>query len=391
MAGICTARTFSPIRAIAAVVVVAATSLLLGACAQVGGPGQAASLLSEPDSQSPGGTPPDAGATPQKAAEYWSKVHAKNPSDPDASLHYARALKALGDKQRAVDVLKQAVTANPAHRGLNGEYGRLALDMNQIDLAQQLLERGDDPNNPDWRVVSARGTALAKAGKYRESIPFYERALTLSPNQPTVLNNLALAYAMEGDAARAEPLLKRAASAGAGEPRINQNLALVLGLQGKYDEAKLSAARSLPPDSAAADVDFVKRMVRAEPRPLTTAALTEAMGTPGGVEKTPLAPPARTAKAAAPAKAPATPSDAAEKADKPEKAAAAKPAKVAKAPVAPPPPPPVAAAPAAAPQKVAGKTEDPNAQPELRGSADDTGARMLSGWTTQAAASRKSD
>ena len=81
-------------------------------------------------------------------------------------------------------------------------------------MAQKLLEQADDPANPDWKVISARGTVLAKQGLYRDAIPFYERALALAPDQPSVLNNLALAHAMEGNADKAEPLLKQAAAAG---------------------------------------------------------------------------------------------------------------------------------------------------------------------------------
>jgi hypothetical protein len=42
----------------------------------------------------------------------------------------------------------------------------------------------------------------------------------------------------------------------------------VLGLQGKYDEAKVAAARDLPADKAAADVDYVRRIVMLEARPM---------------------------------------------------------------------------------------------------------------------------
>ena len=81
-----------------------------------------------------------------------------------------------------------------------------------MSVAQKLLEQADDPTNPDWRVISARGTVLAKQGSYRDAIPLYERALALAPDQASVLNNLALAHAMEGHPDKAEPLLKRAAA-----------------------------------------------------------------------------------------------------------------------------------------------------------------------------------
>ena len=117
----------------------------------------------------------------------------------------------MGEKRQALAVLQQASNFHAGNRDLNSEYGRLALEFDQVSLAQKLLEQADDPANPDWRMISARGTVLAKQGSYRDAIPFYERALALAPDQPSVLNNLALAHAMEGNADQAEPLLKRAA------------------------------------------------------------------------------------------------------------------------------------------------------------------------------------
>ena len=208
----------------------------------------------------------------QKATEYWGKEFAKNPRDAQIALNYARNLKALGEKRQALAVLQQASVFHGAHRGLNAEYGRLALEFDQVSLAGKLLEQADDPTKPDWKLISARGTVLAKQGRYRDAIAFYERALVLAPDQASILNNLALAHAMEGHPDKAEPLLKRAAAAGGHEPRVGQNLALVLGLQGKYDEAKLTAARDLPADNAAANVDYVRNIVKLQPKPLSTAA-----------------------------------------------------------------------------------------------------------------------
>jgi Flp pilus assembly protein TadD len=79
---------------------------------------------------------------------------------------------------------------------LTSEYGRLALELNQINVAGQALAAADDPTRPDWRVISARGTVFAKQGKYGEAVPFYERALALAPDNPTIMNNLAMAHAI---------------------------------------------------------------------------------------------------------------------------------------------------------------------------------------------------
>ena len=207
-----------------------------------------------------------------KATEYWGKIYAKNTKDAQAALNFARNLKAQGEKQQALAVMQQASTANPTHKGIAGEYGRLLLEFNHITQAEKLLELADDPINPDWKVISARGTVFAKQSQYSKAVPLFERALQLAPDQPSVMSNLALAYAMEGKVEKAEPLLRKAAALG-GDARVNQNLALVLGLQGKYDEAKQAIASDVPPDRAAANIEYLRQMVK-----LDAQADAEAVG-----------------------------------------------------------------------------------------------------------------
>jgi Flp pilus assembly protein TadD len=230
----------------------------------------------------------------QKATEYWGKAYAKNPRDLKAALAFARNLRAMGEKGQALSVLQQASIYAGNNRELAGEYGRLALEQGQLGLAQKLLDAADDPARPDWRIVSARGTALAKQGQYKDAIPLYERALTLSHNNPSILSNLAMAHVAEGQAARAEELLRLAvAEAGSDDVRVRQNLALVLGLQGKHEEAQPLAARDLSADAAASDTEYVRRLVRNDPA-------TEGASAPASVAAAPAAAaPVKTASAKA--------------------------------------------------------------------------------------------
>jgi Flp pilus assembly protein TadD len=262
-----------------------ASAILLGACANGGG-SPLALLNQEPESEQSEQKVADAKAPPQteleKATEYWGKMYKKDQSDAQPAINYARNLKALGQKEQALNVLQAAHQYHPSNRQLNSEYGRLSLEMDQYGAAQKLLEQADDPTRPDWKTISARGTVLAKQGKYNEAIPHFERALAVSPGQPSVLNNLALARAMNGQADKAEALLRQAAAAddNADNPKISQNLSLVLGLQGKYDEAKSTGQKALSQDSAAEDVNYMRQIVKLEQRsaipPQTVAtALTQ--------------------------------------------------------------------------------------------------------------------
>lgn len=248
-------------------VVVLAGCTLLGACAQSEKP-SLPDLVTQNDEATQAAEPQPAVTGKSelaKATEYWGKEYAKDPRNLEAALNYAKDLKAMGEKKRALSVLQQASILHGNSRELASEYGRLAIEFDQIGLANRLLAAADDPVNPDWRVISARGTVLAKQGKYKEAIPFFERALTFAHDQPSILSNLALAHAMNGEPKRAETLLRQAAATDRNSLKIRQNLALVLGLQGKYDEAKLLASHDLPAESAEENADYLRRIVKLEP------------------------------------------------------------------------------------------------------------------------------
>jgi Flp pilus assembly protein TadD len=241
-------------------------SLLLSACSAT--PDLLPSLVMKPTET--GATASDVPSSPQtelqKATLYWGNEYAKKPTELRPALSYAKNLKAMGEKEKALAVLQQASVLHSNDRELAGEYGRLALDMDQVGAANQLLALADDPTKPDWRVVSARGTVMAKQGKYSEAIPFYERALTLAQNNPTVMNNLAMAYAMMGDPKKAEEILRQAATSQGASPKVRENLALVLGLQGRYDESKAVAAGVLNTEVASANTAYLQQMVKLEPK-----------------------------------------------------------------------------------------------------------------------------
>ncbi len=256
----------------AASVAVVSVTLLLGACAQSGN-----DLNLGLDSDKPkavdiatasAGDRPEAEL--QKATAYWGEQHGKNPRDPKAAIAFARNLKALGRKAQALAVMQSSYTYAPDDKDFLSEYGRLSLELGQVSTAEQLLARADDPAKPDWRILSARGTVLAKQGRFKESIEYFERASSLAPGQASVMNNLAMAYTMDGQAARGEALLRQAASTGTTDPRVQQNLALVVGLQAKSPDDTAAAAPAVAAGTPAREA--VKAVAWNKPLPIEQAA-----------------------------------------------------------------------------------------------------------------------
>ncbi len=197
------------------------------------------------------------------ATTHWAGKHQKNPQDPTAALSYARNLKALGSREKALDVLARTYQLNPGHTELASEYGRMALSLGKVQLAEQLLnEASKDKRREDWKLLSALGTVNAKRGDHKKAQSYYLAALRKKPGATSVYNNLALSYALDGRAGDAETLLKKAISKGHNTPRVRQNLALVLGLQTKFGEATQMARADLSSDKAASDADYLKNMVK---------------------------------------------------------------------------------------------------------------------------------
>lgn len=112
-----------------------------------------------------------------------------------------------------------------------------------------------------------QGTALDQLGRHEEARRYYASALKIMPDEPTVLSNLGLSYMLSKNLPRAEETLRQAYASGKADARVRQNLALVVGLQGRFAEAEQIVRADLPPDEAAANVEYLKQMLNRKDDP----------------------------------------------------------------------------------------------------------------------------
>lgn len=197
----------------------------------------------------------------RRDSEALSARFRANPRDADNAIRYAQALRATDQRAQAAAVLETAALHNPDNRALLGAYGRALADAGNFKQALEVLERAHSPDQPDWRVLSVQGAVLDQMGRHEEAQRYYASALKILPDEPSVLSNLGLSYALSKDLKRAEATLRRAAEAGRGDKRVRQNLALVVGLQGRFQEAETIARADLPPSEAAANVSYLRQMM----------------------------------------------------------------------------------------------------------------------------------
>jgi len=238
-------------------VVALTAAALLGACA-----GQSSAPFTGPPAEQVSATAPKTAGQPGDLAAA-AAAHQTNPTDPDAALAHARALRANNAKPEALAVLDRAAATKPGDRRLHLERGLLALELGDAVTAEKLLRQAHDPKAPDWRLHSALGAALASRGKQQEAQLQLAKALALAPDQPSVLNNLALSYALDGKVAEAEQLLRKAQRSAGRTSQMQENLALVLGLRGRYEEARSAGQAALPLAKAEQNVAYLRELGQA--------------------------------------------------------------------------------------------------------------------------------
>lgn len=167
---------------------------------------------------------------PQSLAEL-SRAHAADPRNPSLSMAYVRGLKKAGKPMEALAVLDAVTEAVPGHNGLKVEHGLLALEMGQTEKAASVLEAAAGASSKDWRVLSGLGVATSSLGRQKEAQRHFAKALELSPNNPAILNNMAMSLILERKVDQAEAMLRRASKNGPPRQQVAQNLALTQALR----------------------------------------------------------------------------------------------------------------------------------------------------------------
>jgi Flp pilus assembly protein TadD len=205
-------------------------------------------------------------ADPQRASEVYGERYRANPRDANAALAYGQALRSNGQRAQAAAVLEQANIANPGNKPLLAAWGRALADNGNFQQAFDVLSKAHTPDNPDWRILSVQGTVLDQLGRNEEARAYYTSALKIVPGEPSVLSNLGMSYVLTRELPKAEEVLRQAYANPNADSRVRQNLGLVVGLQGRFAEAETIVKGDLPPDQAAANVAYLKDMLRKDPR-----------------------------------------------------------------------------------------------------------------------------
>lgn len=147
--------------------------------------------------------------------------------------------KCLEDQEprQAIPFFMQILQAEPNHVAALAGLAKATLQLNDPATAWQMLEMALtlSPEDPD--VLNAAGYAQVALGDYQEAIEKFDAALTLRPDEPGILLNLASAVAGIGAWDRADEIYRRLEAEGRGGATARYNRSLLLLLQGRLAEA----------------------------------------------------------------------------------------------------------------------------------------------------------
>ena len=205
---------------------------------------------------------------PLARAAFWNHEFDIDPTDAVAGVNTASAMRALGRYPEAADIAGRVLVLQPKNMDALMEVARSNIDANRGFYAVAPLRQVAALAPSDWKPWSLLGVAYEQAERPDEALAAHTRALTLAPNSPAALTNMALFRATHGAPTDAEALLRRAVAEPGAGPQERQNLALVLGMQGKMGEAERLIREDLPPEQADANIAYLKSLTGVPVSPL---------------------------------------------------------------------------------------------------------------------------
>lgn len=213
-----------------------------------------------PQTPAPAATPRQPATAQERAAYdrsdalsrqvFWTDQAEINPMDPEAGVKAAQALRELGRFDQAAEMAQRVLLVQPANIDAMLESGRAHIARGQAFYGIADLEKARDSRPNDWRSWSLLGIAYEQVRRPDDARAAWAQALALSPDNPDVLSNMAMASMTRGDTLSAEPLLRRAVAQPSASLKVRLNLAMVLGLNGNMAEAEQMLRRDLPPEAA---------------------------------------------------------------------------------------------------------------------------------------------
>lgn len=210
-----------------------AVLLALGGCANISGGDRQVS--SETLAQT--AATMEQGGNYTTAAVQYRTLLDRSPEDLDALLGLARNLRYVGNARLAAKELLKAPGFTAGDAGILLELGKAEIATGNAKDAVRHLRSAEEKDSGNWDVYGTLGIGFDLLKSYDKAREAYSKALTLSPGNLSVLNNMAISLALSGKLETAISTLEDAPISIRRMPQVRQNLALFYALKGDLKKA----------------------------------------------------------------------------------------------------------------------------------------------------------
>ncbi len=219
---------------------------------------------------------------PLTQAAFFANQFDHDPTNAEFGLYLSNAERAMGHNDEAANTAHSVLLFAPNNTEALLAAARAHIAGNNAFYAVDPLKHLSELKPNDWQAWSLLGVAYDQTKRPDDAQAAWQMALKLSPGNPAVLTNQAMARLSAGDLAGAETLLRTAVAQKETTLQERQDLALVLGLEGKMPEAERLLRQDLPPEVADANLAWLQQSLQAHAQPAATpvAANTPAADAP---------------------------------------------------------------------------------------------------------------
>ncbi|MEO0420725.1 MAG: tetratricopeptide repeat protein [Pseudomonadota bacterium] len=178
----------------------------------------------------------------------------------DAVEASAAVMRRAGRQAQALATYEQAIARWPQEQGFRYERAFLLLELDRVSEAVTALEALVEDYPEDANALNALGYTLAdRTDRHREALRFIQKALSLDPENPAIIDSLGWVEYRRGRLGRAIGHLERAYAL-LPDPEIAAHLGEVLWISGRREDAQRVWRAAL--DSFPGDQDLSAVMAR---------------------------------------------------------------------------------------------------------------------------------
>ena len=201
------------------------------------------------------------------AAIQYQNLLDRQPENRDALLGLARNLRYTGNAKLAAGELLKAPGVTAGDAGILLELGKAQIAMGNAKDAVRHLQSAREKDSGNWDVFGTLGVGFDLLKSYGKAQEAYSKALTLSPGNLSVLNNMAISLALSGNIDAAISTLEDAPISIRRMPQVRQNLALFYALKGNLKKAETLSKLDLSEADARNNLAVFNRLRRQQTGP----------------------------------------------------------------------------------------------------------------------------